>query len=96
MNNEDIFAMAYGRWGAESQKLMLVEEMSELTTEIMHHLRGRNSLMELADEIADVKIMLAQVEYILSEEAMDYADFQAIVQKKLDEKLVRLGKRVRD
>lgn len=52
-------------YGIESQELMAIEEMSELTKEICKKRRGDKNREKLIDEIADVKIMIAQLEHLL-------------------------------
>ncbi len=56
-------------YGKDSQLKMLLEEMSELQKEICKNWRGRDNTNEIADEIADVEIMLAQVKIIFGIEA---------------------------
>ena len=59
-----VYEDAIALWGAENQEKMVVEEMSELTKEICKHWRGRDNLDAIADEIADVTIMLEQLRMI--------------------------------
>jgi len=42
----------------DKQYIMLFEEMAELTKEISKHMRGKQNQTEIAEEIADVQIML--------------------------------------
>ena len=51
-------------FGAQAQEAMLLEEMSELQKEICKHWRGRDNVAEIAEEIADVEIMLDQIKMI--------------------------------
>lgn len=48
-------------WGGEAQTLMVMEEMSELQKELCKHARGKDNRKEIAEEIADVRIMLDQM-----------------------------------
>lgn len=52
-------------YGIESQELMAIEEMSELTKEICKRRRGNDNREKIIDEIADVKIMITQLEHLL-------------------------------
>lgn len=52
-------------YGIESQELMVIEEMSELTKEICKKRRGDKNREKIIDEIADVKIMITQLEHLL-------------------------------
>lgn len=72
-----IYADAIDFFGDESQKIMAIEEMSELTKELSKELRGRGDIEHVADELADVEIMLAQLKIIYNirqmvEEHRDY------------------------
>ena len=73
-------------YGDDSQLYMAIEEMSELTKEICKYKRLPSNYDKLADEIADVKIMIEQLEYIFGvsnevEERINY---------KLDRQLRRI------
>ena len=65
---------------------MMIEEMAELTKEILNERRGRDH--NIAEEMADVKIMLAQMEII----------FQNVreVERKFREKVARLDRRLQE
>ena len=45
---------------------MVIEEMSELTKELCKELRSRGNVENIADELADVEITLAQLKMIYS------------------------------
>lgn len=61
-----ILFRAIDTYGAESQEKMLLEEMSELQKEICKHWRGGKNFEEIAEEIADVLIMIEQIEMIFN------------------------------
>ena len=89
INYEDrkkIYQAALRKWGADLQTMMAVEEMSELTKEICKIKRGKMDLDALADEIADVTIMLEQLReiYGLNDAVCDH----------MDAKILRLQSRV--
>ena len=56
-----IYCEALNKWGAEAQTLMGFEEMSELQKELCKHARGKDNREAIAEEIADVQIMLEQM-----------------------------------
>jgi len=58
------YKVALRKWGVDAQVMMAVEEMSELTKEICKIFRGKGSMEELADEIADVLITIEQLKLI--------------------------------
>jgi len=85
-NKTEIYKKAISVWGFESQLLMAIEEMAELTEAISHLLRNRkNSVNEMLEELADVEIMIEQMRIVFTakKEAID---------KIKEEKLIRLSK----
>lgn len=67
MNKEDelkVYNDAIDFFGDISQKIMVIEEMSELTKELCKDLRDRGNTESIAEEIADVEITLAQIKMI--------------------------------
>ena len=57
----DIYKQAIKTYGEHAQKLMAIEEMSELTKEICKDFRGKLDREHLIEEMADVLIMLDQM-----------------------------------
>lgn len=55
---------AIARYGKGDQITMLFEEMAELQNAVCKHGRGRSTAAEIAEEIADVEIMLEQMKII--------------------------------
>lgn len=58
---DEICREALEAFGAEAQMVMAIEEMSELTKELCKHRRGRDNVEAIAEEVADVEIMLRQM-----------------------------------
>jgi len=56
-----VFEKALNRFGAIAQIVMVFEEMSELQKALCKHLRGTGPRLNIAEEIADVEIMLDQM-----------------------------------
>ena len=52
---------ALATFGAEAQTVMVFEEMAELQKELCKHARGKDNRQAIAEEIADVRIMLDQM-----------------------------------
>lgn len=75
-----VYEKALQTWGARNQIMMAIEEMSELTKELCKHFRGRENMEEIADEIADVTIMLEQLRLIfgLNEEVCAHMDMKVL------------------
>ena len=57
----DTYKQAISAYGEKAQKLMAIEEMSELTKEICKDFRGKLNREHLIEEMADVTIMLDQM-----------------------------------
>lgn len=81
---QKIYNEAIDFFGATSQKIMVIEEMSELTKELCKELRDRGNVEQIADELADVEITLAQIKMIY--------DIHQKVEEHKDFKLRRLAK----
>ena len=66
----DTYKQAIELYGEHAQKLMAIEEMSELTKEVCKDFRGKLDREHLIEEIADVLITLDQMLliYEISEE----------------------------
>lgn len=60
-DGDEICRAALEAFRAEAQMVMAIEEMSELTKELCKHRRGRDNVEAIAEEIADVEIMLCQM-----------------------------------
>jgi NTP pyrophosphatase (non-canonical NTP hydrolase) len=81
MNKEQelkIYQEAIDFFGNTSQKIMVIEEMSELTKELCKELRERGNVENIADELADVEITLAQLKmiYNIHEMVEKHKDFK--------------------
>lgn len=88
MNNHEkkVYRSALDTWGAAAQVTMVMEEMAELQKELCKNARGRNNLPELAEEIADVRIMLEQMEVLF--------DIEDAVEEYKAQKVERLETRI--
>ena len=73
-------------YGIDSQALVAIEEMSELTKELCKYFRGYNRKREIIEEIADVEIMMEQLKCLF--------DIHESVNKIVDYKLERQLRRI--
>lgn len=64
VRSNQILHAAIEAYGKEAQTLMLFEEAAELEKEICKDARGKQNHDAIAEEIADVEIMLAQIKII--------------------------------
>lgn len=60
--SDRIYLAAISRWGKLLQSVVAMEEMAELTKEISKVIRGSGDIANLTEEMADVYIMLRQLE----------------------------------
>lgn len=86
--NENKICMKALEVYGEDQINICIEEMSELTKELCKYKRGRKNREQLAEEIADVKITLAQMQMLF--------DCTDEVQEWIAKKLRRLEGRLWD
>lgn len=84
---EDVIRKAIDTYGQDAQLWMVIEEMSELSKEICKFKRGKDNFLEIADEMADVYIMLEQLKRLC-------AVPQDLIQQRIDFKFDRLRKRL--
>ena len=77
-----ICRMALRRYGGQSQMVMTMEEMAELTKALSKAYRGIPDIGNLSEEIADVEIMLEQMK--------QHFDIHDLTEKQKAEKLARL------
>ena len=92
MNGEKILRDAIERYGVRTQFVVAIEEMSELQKELCKVLRTGAALRgwgteHIAEEIADVEIMLDQMQIIFG--------LQDRVEQWRERKLERLEERIR-
>lgn len=80
VNEQQVLSAAIKKYGAASQTLMLFEEMSELQKELCKKARGRCNLDQIAEEIADVQIMLDQMILLhgCAEKVSQYRQFKIL------------------
>lgn len=86
MSEQEIYEVAIEKYGANHQETKAIEEMSELIKEICKNKDGEDNVEQIAEEIADVQIMLEQMKILF--------DCENAVCFWTDEKLQRLQKRI--
>lgn len=90
-----VLKRAVDTYGKKMQMVVSIEEMAELQKELSKAIRGKGNVLALAEEIADVKIMLEQLPYILvGGEDMD--NFEETVLMYREQKIRRLEGRLRE
>lgn len=66
MNKEEIYKGLIQRFGSEVQQIVAIEELSELQKELCKWKRGSGDIHHIAEEIADVTIMIEQLQIIFN------------------------------
>lgn len=64
ISEAEVLQRALDTYGSLPQIVMVFEEVSELQKELCKYLRGRGSFEHIAEEIADVEIMLEQMKML--------------------------------
>lgn len=82
----EILQRAVDTYGEDAQLKMVLEEMSELQKEICKQWRGKDNAGNVAEELADLEIMLDQVRLMFG--------FDNEVEQYRDAKLRRLKERL--
>ncbi len=87
MKREDrkLYLLAALKWGELAQLDVAIEECAELMVKMSHVKRGRAHIMQIAEEVADVEIMMEQLRVMVGPNKVQ--QFRAT-------KLARLAKRV--
>ena len=89
VNEDALYHRTIRVWGKEPQMLQVIEEMSELTKEILKNVnRKKDNVKELIEEAADVEIMLGQLKicYGIVEKVAAYkAEKLKQIEQRLDE-----------
>lgn len=84
---QKVYEATSNAYGVDAQTIVAIEELSELAKEICKWLRGNQNYDHMAEEIADVTIMLEQLRLMfgLNDEVCDYMD------KKIERLKGRIG-----
>lgn len=81
-----IYTAALEKYGGENQRIVALEELAELQHALCKDLRGNHNAAHIAEEIADVEIMLEQLKLLYGMEDS--------VESWKKQKLVRLQSRI--
>lgn len=84
-----VFEKAICKYGKQAQLDVAVEEMAELTKEIIKSKRGASNYHQIVEELADVYIMLTQIRLI-------YGIHDEELINAMDLKIARLEKRLQN
>lgn len=82
---------ALNYYGNRPQIDMAIEEMSELTKELLKNRRGKENRSQIADEMADVYIMLEQLKFIFGVDETELKVNAEFKLRRLNERLNRVN-----
>lgn len=82
----EVYRCALDAYKAENQLIVAVEELSELQKELCKVLRGEGNAEALAEEMADVSIMMEQLRLLF--------DMDERIGEVMDEKIMRLARNI--
>lgn len=75
-NRKKILTEAVNLWGKESQIMMTIEEMAELTQALSKYKRHRDkAIANVLEELADVRIMIDQLVIIFDDGPLEAHEF---------------------
>ena len=86
---QELYKEAIMFWGKPLQVIMVMEEGAELTKELSKWLRKKGDTVKIAEELADVDIMLEQLKVMMEDEDVKFGEYYARARLK---KLERLNK----
>ena len=84
----NVLNQAIRKWGPDMQQAVAIEEMSELTKELCKYKRGAQNFKQIAEEIADVEIMMEQLKIMF--------DCHRQVEVYKEDKIKRLDERIKN
>ena len=90
MSEKTIFEQAVDQWGPDDRAMLLAEEAGELFAALNHWRRGRGTVAKVAEELADLTIVLDQIPYVIAAQGIDAEKFSLMVGRFREQKLVRL------
>lgn len=85
MNKKELLKKTIESFGVNHQIDIAIEEMAELTKELIKFKRGKSNKYEIQEEIADVRIMIEQLRIIFD---------RGVVKHEEGLKLIRLSKTI--
>lgn len=81
-----IFKELIDKYG-DKQVIVAIEELSELQKELCKYLRGKGNIENITEELADVWIMISQMQILFKIDSYD-------LEEKIDEKVLRTKERL--
>ena len=90
---ETTLKQAIDFYGPEMQLNVCIEELSELIKELCKYKRGQDNELNIAEEMADVKIILKELEIIFNNRK-DVAIWESLKIDRLKKRIERINKNV--
>ena len=73
MRYREIYEKTINRWGEKAQFDQAIEECAELIATLQHYARGKVGPENVLHELADVYLMVGQLQYMFGEEEFEMA-----------------------
>lgn len=73
MQYQTIYRATLAKWGEAAQYEQMVEECAELIAALKHFQRGKIERNALIDELADVRLMVGQLSWMLGVDEVESA-----------------------
>ena len=91
-----LYKRIHEKFGTKIQLIIAIEEMSELTKELTKTIRGYDRQENIIEEIADVRIMIEQLELIFDchDEVSKQMDLKLFIPKTEDRITKRLSNKI--
>lgn len=77
----------FSKTNAEIQEIICIEELSELQKELTKHLRGEENWDHIVEEIADVQLMIYQMQHYFQ---IDPEEIKRRIANKIDRTLNKI------
>lgn len=73
MRYSEIYRKAIDKWGEQAQFGQAIEECAELIATLQHYARGKVDRKDVLRELADVYLMVGQLQYMFGEDELSKA-----------------------
>lgn len=88
MSTDKFIEYIFSKSDAETQEIICIEELSELQKELTKHLRGEENWDHIVEEIADVQLMIYQMQHYFQ---IDPDEIERRIANKIDRTLNKIG-----
>lgn len=87
MNIDKFVEFIFSKNDSEIQEIICIEELAELQKELTKHLRGKENWDHIVEEIADVQLMIYQMQHYFQ---IDPEEIERRIANKIDRTLNKI------